>query len=67
MSKRNLQNIIASHEAKEAKKAEIKRREPMQKILNTKSPKCRQIVGSLLYQTPEIVAECKSAIEEIGI
>jgi len=66
MSKKNIDNIVAARDAKLKRKSERKRMEPLQKLLNKKSPKCRQCVGSILLQNDAVKEEIFNTITEIN-
>lgn len=65
MSRANARNVANALEAKEHRKAKRRENEKYQKLLNTKSPKCRSILGMLLYQNQEVRDECKQALNEL--
>ena len=65
MSRKNAKNVAASQVAKEERKANRDAIEPFQKLLNTKSPKCRSILGMLLYQNDEVRQEVIATMEEL--
>lgn len=67
MSKKNAKNILAAQEAKAARKKRREELEPLQKVLNKKTPKCRQCVGSILNQNEVTRQEILETIKELGL
>jgi len=67
MAKRNIKNQAAAMEAKRERKERRAYLEPRQKILNTKSPKCRQCVGSILNQHPDTIKEILDTLAELAL
>jgi hypothetical protein len=65
MSRKNAKNVAASQIAKEERRAKREALEPFQKLLNTKSSKCRSILGMLLYQNDEVRNEIFETMEEL--
>lgn len=67
MSKKNAENQVAAIKAKKERKESRAFMEPLQKVLNTKSPKCRQCVGSILNQNEETRQEILETIKELKL
>jgi hypothetical protein len=65
MSRKNAQAISDALKARQQRKAEREANEPFQKVLNTKSPQCRKVLGMLLYQSVEVRKEILDTAEEL--
>lgn len=65
MAKRNLDNQLAAHEAKKARKALLDEMSKKQAKINQFSPKARQILGHLLRMPSDVQDEVKKGIKDV--
>lgn len=63
--RKNLDNLVAAAEAKQARKQVLAEMSEKQRKINEFSPKARQILGHILRVPGDVQAEVKQGVNEI--